>query len=154
MNNSKNPIETGHYTSEQVVYRTRHHWAVLLGPLFTIFIGALMAGSRLSQAAIVFAFGFIWGLFSYLSLQKSEIVLTKDRLIFSVGFPLKRFYDINLNDITIFDFYQPSLGAMLNFGKIILVYEGKKKIAFRFIARPAVLVKEVHEQATAIRRRK
>jgi hypothetical protein len=154
MNNHINSIDTRHNTSEQIVYRTKHHWAVLLGPLFTIFIAGLMAHSGQSQAAVVFAFGFIWGVFSYISLRKSEIVLTRDRLVINVGFPIKRVSDISLNDITVFDFYQPSLGAMLNFGKIILVYEGKKKRVFRFITRPAALINEVHKQINAARRLK
>ncbi len=138
-------------SDERVIYRAKHHWGVLLGPLAVIFIAWLMVGSKGPQVIVLFAFGFIWGIFSYISLRKSEIVLTDNKLIINIGFPLKRFYDIPLNDIAIFDFYQPSLGSILNFGKIILVQKDKKKKAFRFIDSPAELVREVHKQAIAVR---
>jgi hypothetical protein len=137
--------------NERIIYRAKHHWGVLLGPIIIIFIGWLMIGSKGPQVIVLIAFGLVWGIFSYISLRTSEIVLTNSRLLINVGFPLKRFYDITLNDITHFDFYQPSLGSILNFGKIILVQKEKKKKAFRFIDSPAELVREVHMQAMAVR---
>jgi hypothetical protein len=145
------PINNTLETNEKIIYRAKHHWGVLLGPIIVIFFAWLMIGSKGPQSIVLFAFGFIWGIFSYVSLRKSEIVLTNNRLLINIGFPLKRFYDIPLNNITHFDFYQPSLGAMLNFGKIIFVQKDKKKKAFRFIDSPAELVREVHKQAMAIR---
>jgi len=50
------------------------------------------------------------------------------------------------------DFYQPSLGALLNFGKIIIVHGGTGKNVFRFIARPAEFVKKVQETIMTARR--
>jgi hypothetical protein len=141
-------------SDERIIYRAKHHWGVLLGPIVVIFLAWLMLGSKGPQVIVLFAFGFIWGIFSYISLRKSEILLTDSRLLINVGFPLKRIYDISLNDITIIDFYQPSLGSMLNFGKIILVQKNKKKKVFRFIDSPGELVLEVHKQAVAIRDKK
>jgi hypothetical protein len=137
--------------NERIIYRAKHHWGVLLGPILVILIAWFIFGSKGPQSIILFAFGFIWGIFSYISLRKSEIVLTDSRLLINVGFPLERFFNIPLNDIINFDFYQPSLGSILNFGKIIFVLKDKKKKAFRFINSPADLVLEVHKQAMAIR---
>ncbi|MBN2403885.1 MAG: PH domain-containing protein [Spirochaetes bacterium] len=137
--------------NERIIYRARLHWGMLLGPIIVVFFGYLMIGSKGPQVIAVFAFGLIWGLFAYINLHISEIVLTDNRLLINVGFPIKKFFDIPLIDITHFDFYQPSLGTMLNFGKIILVKKDKKKKAFRFIDSPAVLVQEVHKQAMVVR---
>jgi hypothetical protein len=50
----------------------------------------------------------------------------------------------------VIDYYQPSLGSMLNFGKIIVVYGGKKKCAIRLVSSPAEFVREVHQQIAAL----
>jgi hypothetical protein len=39
---------------------------------------------------------------------------------------------------------------MLNFGKIMIVYNGKKKCVLRFVSCPADFVKEVHQQIIAL----
>lgn len=135
--------------NQRIIYHARRHWAVLLGPLFFIFIGWLTLKSKVPQSIALSAFGFIWGMFSYFQLRNFDIVLTNNQLFIQVGFPLKSSYPIPLNTITLVDFYQPSLGAILNFGKIIIIHGGTKKNVFRFIARPAEFIKEVQETIIA-----
>lgn len=138
--------------NQNIICQARRHWAALLGPLFFIFIGWLTLRSKVPQSIALSAFGFIWGMFSYFHLRNFDIVLTNNLLLIHVGFPLKRSYPIPLNTITLIDFYQPSLGAILNFGKIIIIHGGTKKNVFRFIARPAEFIKEVQETIIAARR--
>ncbi|MBI5602860.1 MAG: PH domain-containing protein [Deltaproteobacteria bacterium] len=130
---------------QKIIYQARPHWAVLLGPAFLFFIGWLSMGSQGLPSAVLIASGFIWGTFSTLRLRQFDIILTNNQLLINVGYPLKRSYSIPLDTITFANFYQPSLGAILNFGKIVLVHSGTKKTVFRFIARPAEFVKEVRE---------
>ncbi len=137
--------------NETVFYRTKCHWAVLLGPILVIIIGGLALKSQGYHATALIAFGLIWGVFSYISLQRSEIGLTQNRVLVNFGYPLKKSYDIPLNQIMLVDYYQPSLGSMLNFGKIIIIYSGKKKCAIRLVAGPAEFVKAVQQQIVALR---
>ncbi len=145
------PTDNKLINNEKIIYQGKYHWAVLLGPFLFIFFGWLMLGSRTNQAIIVLAFGLLWGVFSYIKLRNSKIILTDYNLLISIGFPFKRSYDIPLNNITFIDFYQPSLGTILNFGKLIIVQMEKKKKAFRFIDSPANLVKEIHQQVIIAR---
>jgi len=138
--------------NQRIIYQAKRHWAVLLGPLCVLFIGWLSLRSKVPQSPALIAFGFIWGMFSYIKSRNFDIVLTNNQLLINVGFPLKRSYPIPLNTITLVDFYQPSLGAILNFGKIIIVHAGIEKKVFRFIARPAEFVKEVQETIMTARR--
>jgi hypothetical protein len=131
--------------SQRIIYQTKQHWAILLGPVFVIFMGWLTLESKGAHSAILITFGFVWGLISYMSLRQSDIVLTNNHLVINVGFPFKRSSTISLDTITLLNYYQPSLGGILNFGKIILVHSGNEKNIFRFIARPAVLIKEIQE---------
>lgn len=146
-----NSINNGLVENETVIYRAHCHWAILLGPILLVVIGGLALQSQGYHAMILMAFGVLWGICANINLRRSQIVLTKKRLIINVGFPLKRSHDIPLNEITVVDFYQPSLGSMLNFGKLILVFKEKKKLAVRFISSPAEFVKEVQQQIMALR---
>lgn len=145
-----NSVDDKLTNNETFIYRVKYHWAILLGPILVIVIGGLTLGFQGYHAMALIAFGLVWGICSYISLCRSEIGLTRSKVLINVGFPMKRSYDIPLGEITVIDFYQPSLGSMLNFGKIIIVYKGKKKCAFRFVSCPAEFVKEAHQQIVAL----
>ena len=145
-----NSIDNKLTKDETIIYRAKCHWAMLLGPILVIIIGGLALKSQGYHAMALMAFGLIWGIFSYVSLSRSEIGLTRSKVLINVGFPLKKSYDILLNEIIVIDYYQPSLGSMLDFGKILVMDKRKKKYAFRLVAAPAEFVKEVHHQITAL----
>ena len=132
------------------MYRAQLHWAIILGPILLICIGGLAIKSQGYHAMILVAFGLIWGIFSYINLRRSEIGLSRNKVFINIGYPLKKSFDILLNEIIFVDYYQPTLGSMLNFGKILVMDKRKKKYAFRFVAGPAEFVKEVHHQITAL----
>jgi hypothetical protein len=113
-------------------------------------IGGLALQAQGFHAMALIAFGLIWFISSYISLRRSEIGLTRNNIFINVGFPLTRSFDILLNEIVFIDYYQPSLGSMLNFGKIIIVHKGKNKCAFRPVSCPAEFVKEVQQQIIAL----
>lgn len=146
-----NSIDNELTNNKTIIHRVQLHWAVLLGPILVIIIGGLALKSQGYHALVLIAFGLVWGAFSYISLHRSEIGLTSNKVIVNVGFPLKKSYDILLNEITFIDFYQPSLGSMLDFGKIMIVYKGKKKCVVRFVSGPAEFVKEVHQQIITLK---
>ncbi len=124
---------------------------MLFGPALVIFLGGIILESKGSQSIVLIAFGLIWGVCSSLSLQRSRITLTAEQLDIQIGFPWKRSLIIPLNEITQINIYQPALGAMLNFGKIILTHQGTKRYGFRFITRTTELVKAVNEAIDTLR---
>jgi membrane protein YdbS with pleckstrin-like domain len=145
-----NSIDNKPTTNEPIMYRAQLHWAILLGPVLVILIGALARKSQGYHAIALIVFGLIWGIFSYVRLRRSEIGLSRNKILINIGFPLKKSFEIPLNEIIFIDHYQPTLGSMLNFGKILVMDKRKKKYAFRFVAGPADLVKEVHHQINAL----
>jgi hypothetical protein len=144
-----NSIDDRLIEHETITYRAKCHWAILLGPMLVIIVGVLALRSQGYHAMALVAFGLVWGMFSYMALGRSEIGLTQNRVLIDTGFPARKSYDIPFSAIMGIDFYQPTLGSMLNFGKIIIVYNGKKKCVVRFVSAPAELVKEVHQQAAS-----
>jgi len=137
--------------SDNPLYIARCHWAILLGPIMTIFIGLITAGSSVYHSLPILSFGILWGVFSYKSLTKSEIRLNNEKISINMGALIKRDFDIPLKEINLIDFYQPSLGSMLNFGKITIVYnKEKRRCIFRFIKKPTELVEMVQKQVGAL----
>jgi hypothetical protein len=145
-----NSIDEKLTKTETIVYRAQLHWAILLGPSLVIVVGALALKSQGYHAMVLIAFGLIWGILSYINLRRSEIGLTQNKVLIDVGFPMKKSHDIPLSEIIFIDYYQPSLGSMLDFGKILVMDKRKKKYAFRLVAAPAEFVKAVHHQINAL----
>jgi hypothetical protein len=133
---------------ETFIFRTRRHWAILLGPILVILIGVFAVKSQGIHALALMAFGLVWYAFSHITLHRSEIGLTEKRVLITTGFPLKT-YDIPLDRIVAVDFYQPSLGSMLDFGKIWIVYEGRSRRPIRFVSSPALFVSEVRQRLSS-----
>ena len=133
-------------SDETIVHDSRSHWAMLLGPAFVIIIAGLSLQSQGLNAVVLGAFGLAWGFFAYRSMERSHIALTPSRLLVNAGFPVPKSFTIALSEIVAIDYYQPSLGSMLNFGKIMIVYGGKKRLIVRFISAPAELVTKVRRQ--------
>ncbi len=130
---------------ETIVYRTKCHWSILLGPMLVIIIGGLALRSQGFSAAVLLVFGLVWWVLSYISLHRSEIGLTKKRILINAGYLVTRSYEIPLSEIVAVDYYQPSLGSMLDFGKVIIVYSGKKRSVIKFVSSPAELVTRVRQ---------
>ena len=135
---------------ETIIYRTKCHWALFLGPMLVIIIGGLALRAQGFHAMVLMAFGLVWGVFAYVSLYGSELGLTRMRVLINAGFPLRKSYDIPLNKIAAVDFYQPSLGSMLDFGKLMIVYGGRSRCVIRYVSSPAEFVTKVRQQIASL----
>jgi hypothetical protein len=137
-------------TDETITYRTKCHWAMFLGPILVIIIGGLALKAQGFHAMALMAFGLVWGIFSYVSLHGSEIGLSRKRVLINAGFPVLKSYDIPLNHIVAIDFYQPSLGSMLDFGKVTIVYDRRNSCVIRSVSSPAEFVTKVRQHVISL----
>ena len=132
--------------NEWIVYQTRLHWVLFLGPLMLIIVGGLSFPAKGLSALVLASIGIAWGVISYIKFNYSYIRVTDKRVLIRVGFLVRQPYSISLSDISYIDFYQPSLGSMLNFGKITIVHGTKFKSVFRMVSSPGELVTAVRGQ--------
>jgi hypothetical protein len=132
--------------NERIVYQIRLHWVLFLGPLMLIIIGGLSFPAKGLSAIVLASIGIAWGVISYIKFNYSYIRVTDKRVLVRVGFLVRQPYSISLSDISYIDFYQPSLGSMLNFGKITIVHGTKFKSVFRMVSSPGELVTAVRGQ--------
>jgi membrane protein YdbS with pleckstrin-like domain len=132
--------------NERIVYQIRLHWVLFLGPLMLIIIGGLSFPAKGLSALVLAGIGIAWGVISYIRFNYSYIRVTNKRVLIRVGFLVRQPYSISLSDISYVDFYQPSLGSMLNFGKITIIHGKKFKSVFRMVSSPGELVTAVRGQ--------
>ena len=132
--------------NERIVYQIRLHWVLFLGPLMLIIIGGLSFPAKGLSALVLAGIGIAWGVISYIRFNYSYIRVTNKRVLIRVGFLVRQPYSISLSDISYVDFYQPSLGSMLNFGKITIIHGTKFKSVFRMVSSPGELVTAVRGQ--------
>lgn len=135
--------------NERIVYQTRLHWVLLLGPVLLIMFGGLSIPAKGLSAIVLAGIGMAWGILSYIKLSRSSIRVTNKRVIIRVSLLIRRPYIISLSGISYVDSYQPSLGSMLNFGKITIIHGTKFKSVFRMVSSPGELVTAVRGQIAA-----
>jgi len=135
---------------ERIMYQTKLHWVLFFGPAMLIVLGGLWIPAKGLSALVPVALGLAWGILSYKKYFNSYIHVTNKKIVISTSSLLRRPYTIPLTDIAYVDCYQPSLGAMLNFGKITIVHGGKYKSVFRMVSSPGDLVTAVRGQIAAI----
>ena len=138
--------------NERIVYQVRLHWVLFLGPLMLIILGGLSFPAKGSKALVLVAIGVVWGILSYIKFNHSLIRVTNQRVIIRVSLLTRRPYIISLADISLIDIYQPSLGAMLNFGKITIIHGAKFKSVFRMVSSPNEFAAAAREQIAATRK--
>jgi hypothetical protein len=137
--------------NESAVLTAHLHWVMLLGPALIFVFGGLSLRSKGVAALALMAIGAFWGLLSLMTYRRSEIALAVDRVHIQTGFLLKRNYDIFLKEIVAIDLYQPSLGAMLNFGKLIIVHGKGTRTVVRMVASPIEFVMELKRRTGRLR---
>lgn len=137
--------------NEDTIYQCGLHWALFLGPALLIVFGGLSAPARGWPALVIVAVGLAWGIVSYINFCRSYLHVTNKRVVIRVGILARGPYSIAIDDIAYVDFYQPSLGSVLNFGKITIIEGAKNRIVLRMIASPGQFVAAVKDQISLSR---
>ena len=135
--------------NEKIVYRVGLHWVMFLGPALFLFLAGISIPANGRPAIVLFMIGILWAVHVYISLQNTEFVVTNNRFLLRTVFPWKKLHDIPLVEIANATFYQPSLGKLLNFGRIIIVLHNGKRISHRLVSGPYELLKHLSQQVEA-----
>ena len=137
--------------NEKIVYRVGLHWVMLIGPALLLFLAGISISTKGKSAIVLFIIGLVWAGLSYIVLQKTEFTVTNSRLLIWTVFPWKKRHDIALIEIANATFYQPSLGKLLNFGKINIVLTNGKRISRRLVSGPYELLQHLLQQVETAR---
>lgn len=137
--------------NEKIIYRAGLHWVILFGPAILLFLAGISIPSKGMSATILFIIGVIWAILSYIILQNTEFGITDNRVLIWTVFPSKKLHDIAFIEIADVAIYQPSLGKLLNFGKITIVLAKRKKISHRLVNAPYEFLTNLQQQVDVAR---
>lgn len=137
---------------EHIVYRAKLHWTTLLGPTLLAFLAILWIPSKGFSAVVLLFIAALWGISSSVSLKTSEFIVTNKRVLIQKGFLRKKSYELLLTKIEGIEVYQPILGRMLNFGKIVIRSTGGIRHSLRLAENPLEFRKRVQEQINPAQR--
>jgi uncharacterized membrane protein YdbT with pleckstrin-like domain len=127
---------------ERVVYRTRLHWLLFLGPVLFIVIVLvpiawfLSSGPWSSYAWIPLALSALILLATFIKRQSSDFAVTNKRVMMKVGIFNTRSIELLLGKIEAIAVEQSLLGRMFGYGDIVITGSGGTKEAFSQIQAP------------------
>jgi uncharacterized membrane protein YdbT with pleckstrin-like domain len=127
---------------EQVVYRTRLHWLLFMGPVLFIVIvllpGAwlLAASAWSSYAWVPIAVGVLILLPTFIKRQSSDFAVTNKRVMMKVGVFNTRSIELLLGKVEAIAVEQSLLGRIFDYGNIVITGSGGTKESFAYIQSP------------------
>ena len=159
---------------ETLLYRTRHHWLVLLGPSFggllllvpgiallveaiaTRDTAGLAVGSATISPKLLAACGALLVVaavmaFSYGVAKRNatEMAVTNRRVLIKTGMTSRRTLDLMLSRVESIGVEETTLGRMLGYGSVVVRGTGGTPEPFLMIAHPQEFRRAVQEQIGA-----
>ena len=145
---------------EQVIYRTKLHWAAIGIPIIFTVIIALIILVLLFTGGDAAAVGYFFLLFlfiaiirvisSFIAFKTSEIGVTNKRILIKVGWIRRTSLETLLTKVEGIQVNQGILGRILNYGTIVIKGTGGTNTPFHKIEAPLEFRKKVQEQIDLI----
>jgi uncharacterized membrane protein YdbT with pleckstrin-like domain len=159
---------------ETLLYETRHHWIVLLGPLLMTLVFVVVAVGLLSEAfqakngkgvaagasemgihamelgAIALLLATIGTLaYGVVKRNATEMAVTNKRVLIKTGMGSRRTLDLMLSRVESIGVEETFTGRMLGFGSVVVRGTGGTPESFVMIAQPQEFRRNVQEQIGA-----
>jgi uncharacterized membrane protein YdbT with pleckstrin-like domain len=159
---------------ETLLYRTRHHWLVLLGPLFGALLlltpgvallleaiatrdtAGLAVGSTVISPKLMVSFGAVLVVaaiitFSYGVAKRNatEMAVTNRRVLIKTGIGSRRTLDLMLSRVESIGVEESTVGRVLGYGSVVVRGTGGTPEPFLMIAHPQEFRRAVQEQIGA-----
>jgi uncharacterized membrane protein YdbT with pleckstrin-like domain len=164
-------VEKSLVPGETLRYETRHHWIVLLGPMFIAFLFVALAVAFLAESvaakngkglatgvsptgiqamtiAGVFFLVVAIATFTYGIAKRNatEMAVTNRRVLIKTGLGSRRTLDLMLSRVESIGVEETVLGRMLGYGSLIVRGTGGTPEPFVMIANPQEFRRAVQEQ--------
>ena len=135
-------IDSNLLAGEHVVFRTRLHWLLFMGPVLFMLIVLvpvawfLSTGSWSSYAWVPIGFGVLILVATFIKRQSSDFAVTNKRVMMKVGVFSTRSIELLLSKVEAIAVEQTLLGRLFGYGNIVITGSGGTKEAFSKIQSP------------------
>jgi len=146
-------IDENLMSGEQVVYRTKLHWIVFLGPIIFVILAFIFFASGKEIApvgSLFFLIAIVWAVSAFISFKTSEFGITNKRVLIKVGFIRRNSLETLLKKVEGIQVNQGILGRIFNYGTILIKGTGGTSNPFHKIEAPMEFRKKVQEQIASI----
>lgn len=141
---------------EQIVYRTKKHFIIFLGPVFWTFVAlfchfnsnSILVNIAFAPAIIAVA---MWG-YQGLNYLTSEFAVTNKRVLMKEGFFFRHANELRLTTISNISVVQSLIGQALNYGTVVINPFGGNNDVFTLIAELRQFEKAANEQLDKVTR--
>ena len=165
-------IEKTLVPGETLLYQTRHHWIVLLGPAFTSLVLDLVGAGLLIYAvnqrnapspggtgmnrgiealvviaAILLLLGGGILVYGLAKRNATEMAVTNKRVLIKTGMASRRTLDLMLNRVESIGVEETVMGRLLGYGTVVLRGTGGTPESFFQIAHPQEFRQQVQQHA-------
>lgn len=126
-------------TETNVVYFTRLHWIIFLGPVigFCVAIAIQLYITQLWELSLFLeAFALLWIVMTWVTYYFSSITIKKKQVIIRTGILVRQTVDIPLTKIESIDIRQSIIGSIFHYGMLIITGTGGTKQLVNYINRP------------------
>jgi uncharacterized membrane protein YdbT with pleckstrin-like domain len=167
-------VEKSLVPGETLLYQTRHHWMMLIGPLLlslvlavlgVVCLGEVLAAKqgkgqlvdaaaatiRASEIAGVVLFLAAIAVFAFGNVKRNatEMAVTNRRVLIKTGLGSRRTLDLMLSRVESIVVEETFLGRMLGFGSVVVRGTGGTPESFVMISHPQEFRRSVQEQIGA-----
>ena len=135
-------IDANLLAGERVVFRTRLHWKLLVGPVLFMLVTLVpiawlrAAGNFNNWALIAPAIGLIVLLAAILKRQSSDFAVTNKRVMMKTGLFNTRSIELLLSKVEAIAVHQTLAGRMFGYGDIVVTGSGGTEETFSDIQAP------------------
>ena len=142
---------------EEIVYRTRLHWLLFMGPVLLtvlVFLPLAWLASRSSVAylaAVPVVLGLLVMVAAFIRRQSSDFAVTNKRVMMKVGVLRTRSIELLLGKIEAIAVDQGVLGRIFGYGDIVLTGSGGTREPFAGIQSPLAFRRAVQSVTDAQR---
>jgi uncharacterized membrane protein YdbT with pleckstrin-like domain len=135
-------IDSNLLEGERVVYRTRLHWLLFMGPVFFVVVilcpiaWFLSTGTWSSYIGIPLGLGALILVATFIKWLSSDFAVTNKRVMMKVGVFHTRSIELLLGKIEAIAVEQSLIGRIFGYGDIVITGSGGTKEAFSHIRSP------------------
>ena len=123
---------------EKIIYRTKLHWIVFLGPVILFLIGIILMFDQKAApgGAIFFFVAVIWVIAAIISRATSEFGISDKRVLIKVGWISRNSLETLLTKVEGIQVKQGILGRIFKYGTIVISGTGGTHNPFKKITDP------------------
>ena len=146
-------IDENLMNGEKVVYRTKLHWIIFLGPIIFIIFAFMffVIGKEIAAVGLLFLLiAVVWAVIVFIHFKTSEFGITNKRVLIKVGFIRRASHETLLSKVEGINVNQGLWGRIFNYGTISIKGIGGTSNPFQKIEAPLEFRKKVQEQIASI----